>query len=91
MTRHARSLLDDRQRWGRRVGQVLHNPSRRVDNLALSTESHRRNTRAGDHGAIPCGRTRGLYAGKTVLVPNPQHLLLTLFFETSMYEEKCRL
>ena len=28
---------------------------------------------------------------RRVVVPNPQHLLLTLFFETSMYEEKCRL
>ncbi len=25
------------------------------------------------------------------VVPNPQHLLLTLFFETSMHEEKCPL
>jgi hypothetical protein len=25
------------------------------------------------------------------VVPNPQHLLLTLFFETSLHEEKCPL
>jgi hypothetical protein len=26
-----------------------------------------------------------------LVVPNPQHLLLTLFFETSLHEEKCPL
>ena len=28
---------------------------------------------------------------RLVVVPNPQHLLLTLFFETSLHEEKCPL
>jgi len=28
---------------------------------------------------------------RRVVVPNPQHLLLTLFFETSLHEEKCPL
>lgn len=28
---------------------------------------------------------------KQCVVPNPQHLLLTLFFETSLHEEKCPL
>ena len=65
--------------------------ARCVDNHRMSTESHLRKTRPGDHRAIPCERARWPYAGRTVFVPNPQHLLLTLFFETSMYEEKCRL
>jgi len=34
---------------------------------------------------------RGSTLLRRVLVPNPQHLLLTLFYKTSLHEEKCPL
>ena len=72
--------------WGWTGDEVLHNAPPAVDNRRSSTESHRRDFQPGDGRASRVRIDSAPTLAESGVIPNPQHLVLTLIFETSLHE-----
>ena len=86
------NIMQTTRAWGRDTGQREGQPSQARWTTPVCPLDHKRVTRylgieCLSHVDVHCGPT----LQRRVVVPNPQHLLLTLFFETSLHEEKCPL